>query len=617
MPIKTITTLFLLFIVATVSAAELTNEVYVVSAGDSLSKIAKNRYGDDKLWKQLAHHNGIENANYIQVAQQLLIPAKGKLLSQAVQQQREKSLLAEIQTLKERVELLESALAQANIGGTLMSEFIEENNGITEKSVSKYKYVKPKADEALVITGGDKAKVTIGAGMWIDPAIHEVREISLNTIAVDITREAQDALITLDFNLADVECVFYLRVKPTEENVLQAAQSLGEKTITPETLKELLEPKLDAALRAVAAQTEITELVQNRQEFADNVNETIGENLLDENGLMLENVGIIRVAQTPLDVYQEDDRFNTQGIRDIREITTQMAVETEKLVMDKDVNIKEIDVNAEKAKLAHEQDLAFKQAEQQRNIITFSYEQEAETSKFQYEMEQSVQEREYEMKQEVEKSRISQEQTIQLRDIEKNLAVEIAQIDMTKKVQEAEIQKNQAIETAQIAQTQAVMLRDIEKNLAVETAQIAQAQAVQERAIAKTMVVEKAKIAQEQAIQEADIQRQFALEKIRIDAEVELKRKVIEAEKEKMRLEEELATARAEHQRKLAEYITLTIFTLTNVRADAIINVVKKFLSEYAIITVSEEKNLLIIKDLGNCIKDAETIIKKLDTVEE
>ena len=617
MPIKTIIALFLFFAVATVSGAESTDEVYIVRKGDSVSKITKDRYGDEKLWRPLADYNGIENANYIQVEQQLLIPAKTELLSQTIQEQREKSLSAEIQTLQERIRVLERALAQAKIGGTSMSEFTEENNDITEKSVSKYKYVTPKADEALVRTGGDRAKVAIGSGMSFDPEIHEVREILLNTMDIEITREAQDALITLDFNLADVECVFYVRVEASEESVIQAAHSLGEKTITPETLKELLGPKLDAALRAVAARTEITELVQNRQEFADNINAAIGENLLAENGLVLEHVGIIRIRQTPLAVYDKEDRFNAQGIRDISEITTQMAVETEKLIMDKEVNIKQVDVNAEKAKLDLEMDLAFKQASQQREIVTYSYQQEAETTKFQYEMEQSVQEREYQMKQEVEKARIAQEQTIQLRDIEKNLAVETAQIDMTKKVQEAEIQKNLTVETTQIAQSQAVAERDIQKNLIVEAAQIAQSQAVMEREIEKVMAVEKAKIAQEQAIQEADIQRNLALEKARIDAEVELKRKEVEAEKEKVRLEEELAAAKAEHQQKLAEYTTFAIFTLTNVKANEIIDIVKKFLSEEAIVAVAEGKNLLIIKDVSDCIKDAETIIKKLDAMEE
>ena len=82
-------------------------------------------------------------------------------------------------------------------------------------------------------------------------------------------------------------------------------------------------------------------------------------------------------------------------------------------------------------------------------------------------------------------------------------------------------------------------------------------------------------------------------------------------------MEEELAAAKAVYQQKLAGYTTFSIFTLTNIKAGVIIDTVKKFLSEDAIIAVSKEKNLLIIKDVSDHIRDAETIIKKLDTLEE
>ena len=298
-----------------------------------------------------------------------------------------------------------------------------------------YVYKRPKADQALVRTGGKRAKVVIGEGIWYNPDIHEIKEISLNTMDLTVTREQQDALITFDFNRADIECVFYVRVQAEEESVLQAAQSLGDKSMTPETLTELLEPKLDGTLRAVAAQIEITDLVQKRQEFADGVQDAIGENLLEDNGLILENVGIITVNQTPVESLDPENQFDAQGVRTITAITTAMKVETEQLKIDQEVAIQKINVNAEKQKLELKQDLAYKQAEQQRNIITFSAEQEADTNKFQYEMDQGVQEREYEMKREVEKARIEQEQVIQQRAIEKNAAVQIMQIAQTRQIQ--------------------------------------------------------------------------------------------------------------------------------------------------------------------------------------
>jgi len=214
-----------------------------------------------------------------------------------------------------------------------------------------YRYRRPGTDEALVRTGGGKPKITIGSGMWVNNIIHEVREISLNTMSIEIIRKAQDALITFDFNLADVECVFYVRVEISEESVLQASKSLGEKTITPETLRKLLEPKLDATLRSVVAQTEITDLVQNRQAFADNINEAIGENLLEENGLTLENVGIIRVSRTPLEGYDENDKLHAMGIREITEVTQALRVEKEKLIMEADVAIKTKELEARSEQL--------------------------------------------------------------------------------------------------------------------------------------------------------------------------------------------------------------------------------------------------------------------------
>jgi nucleoid-associated protein YgaU len=49
---------------------------YVVKKGDSLSKIAKEMYGDAKLWKKIfeANKGTIKNANLIYPGQELTIP---------------------------------------------------------------------------------------------------------------------------------------------------------------------------------------------------------------------------------------------------------------------------------------------------------------------------------------------------------------------------------------------------------------------------------------------------------------------------------------------------------------------------------------------------------------
>ena len=117
------------------------------------------------------------------------------------------------------------------------------------------RYKKPKADISLVRTGGSGEKVSVTAGLWLNTIIHEVKEISLNTMVLEVLREGEDAFITHDYNRANVEAVFYLQVEPNEDDILRAAQALGDKSMTPETIRELIEPKLEGALRSVAAES--------------------------------------------------------------------------------------------------------------------------------------------------------------------------------------------------------------------------------------------------------------------------------------------------------------------------------------------------------------------------
>ena len=53
-------------------------ETYTVKSGDTLSKIAKKKYGNSSLWKLIheANKDRIKNPDLIQVGWELKIPAK-------------------------------------------------------------------------------------------------------------------------------------------------------------------------------------------------------------------------------------------------------------------------------------------------------------------------------------------------------------------------------------------------------------------------------------------------------------------------------------------------------------------------------------------------------------
>ena len=390
------------------------------------------------------------------------------------------------------------------------------------------RYRIPKADIALVRTGGAKEKIRITGGLWVNTIIHEIKEISLNTMRIEVIREGSEALITYDFNRGDVEVVFYLKVEPEETDILRAAQALGDKSMTPETVRELIEPKLEGALRSVAAESDIQDLLQKRQEFADKVQSVCGEDLGTQNGLTLETVSIIRVDQAPVETLDAENRFDAVGIREITEITAEQEREKERIVQEKEVAIVQIEVDARIQKLEAEQQQAWAESDQQKNIAIYAAEREAETLKFQFEMEQGVQEREYEMKQEVERARIGQEQVIQEREIEMNRDIEVARVQQEQIVAEREIEKNLIVETQQIEQSKVVQLADIEQHLVVQMQRIAQEQVIAVREIEKVLTVEKARIAQEEGVMLRDIERDLTVDTSRFSQEQQVQQREIE-----------------------------------------------------------------------------------------
>ena len=403
--------------------------------------------------------------------------------------------------------------------------------GIAAFIGSVIRYRKPKSDIALVRTGGAKEKIVITSGLWVNTIIHEVKEISLNTMRLEVLREQSDSLITVDFNRADVEVVFYLKVTPDDDDnidVLKAAQALGDKSMTPETIRELIEPMLDGALRSVAAASEIQDLLQKRQEFADDVKEACGSDLKLHNGLTLDTVSIVRVDQTPISTLDPTNRFDAVGIRAITEITADAEREKERIEQEKEVAIVKIHVEADLQKFEQEQDRAWGESDQQKNIAIYAADREADTIKFQYEMDQSIQEREYEMKLEVERARIAQEEGVQLREIGQELAVQTEKFATEQQVEQREIEKNVVVETAQIEQNKVVQLAEIQQHLTVQLEKISQEQEIAVREIEKELFVEKAKIAQEEGVQLRDVERELTVQVAKLAQEQQVQQREIE-----------------------------------------------------------------------------------------
>ncbi|MFX8051661.1 SPFH domain-containing protein, partial [Acinetobacter baumannii] len=80
-------------------------------------------------------------------------------------------------------------------------------------------------------------------GAIVLPVFHEVIPINMNTLKLEVSRASRDSLITKDRMRVDVVVAFFVRVKPTAEGVSTAAQTLGQRTLSPENLRALVDDK--------------------------------------------------------------------------------------------------------------------------------------------------------------------------------------------------------------------------------------------------------------------------------------------------------------------------------------------------------------------------------------
>ena len=155
-------------------------------------------------------------------------------------------------------------------------------------------YRRTGSNEALVRTGKGGRIVVIDGGIFEIPILHKILPISLETMKLHISRVGKEAFTTADGLRVDIEAEFYIRVEAREENILMASRTLGDRSLTPRTLKELEEGKLVGALRIVLAAWTWQDLDEKRQDFADAVQEVCMEGLMS-NGLTLESVSVTKL----------------------------------------------------------------------------------------------------------------------------------------------------------------------------------------------------------------------------------------------------------------------------------------------------------------------------------
>jgi uncharacterized membrane protein YqiK len=297
-------------------------------------------------------------------------------------------------------------------------------------------YHRASKERAFVRTGLGGQKVVKDGGAIVLPIFHEVIPVNMNTLKLEVMRNKVDSLIAKDRMRVDIVAAFFVRVIPSLEGIANAAQTLGQRTLHPDALKELVEDKFVDALRSTAATMTMQQLQDQRPEFVQGVQNAVSEDLT-KNGLELESVSLTSLDQTAKDFFNANNAFDAEGLTRLTQETENRRRQRNEIEQDTEVAVRQKNLDAEKQKLDiqrqeqllkldQEQQVKFRAAEQASLVAARQAEKEREAAQARIDAERQVKEAEIERDRLVKQKSIEAERTIQVQGVEREKAIEIA-----------------------------------------------------------------------------------------------------------------------------------------------------------------------------------------------
>ncbi|MFZ1598446.1 MAG: SPFH domain-containing protein [Anaerolineae bacterium] len=408
-------------------------------------------------------------------------------------------------------------------------------------------YVKTPANRSFVRTGGlsqkvnNPPKVVMNGGAWVFRAIHEITWVDLGTMAIDIERTENNALLTKDPQYADIKAIFYVKVNPTVEGIIDAARTIGSKQVDVNAVKQLVEAKLDGALRDVAASFTLMSLHQEREKFIQEVQNRLKTDL-EENGLVLESVSVLTLRAARQGSFGTDDVFGAQVARANAQVIQQALRERNDIERTAEIEIKQRDTDTARLRLNLDRELALASATQSREVRTSQAVEKAQAEL-----------REYEEIQKSEAARVAKERAVALMEIERDQQLAIQGERKQQEVMGAEVTRRQAIEMAE-QQRQIIVLTEQQKREGAEKDRLL-VSAAREEAAQAVVTVQATQTAQREArirVIEAEREAQKAVIEQKNRIELDALRKQREAEAQAKALKE-IAAAEAEAALKQAD----------------------------------------------------------------
>jgi len=411
--------------------------------------------------------------------------------------------------------------------------------------ISVWVYKRAPANMGFIRTGFMGTTVCLGRGALVLPVFHEVSWISLETLKLIVNRSDEQAVLTADKIRVDVVAELYTHVGRNEHDVLTASRSLGEKTFDADQIRNLLEAKVVGALRSYAATKTLTELHENREAFAQAIQDTVVESFR-ANGLDLEEVTIVTLEQAGKKFFDSSNIFDAEGLKIITEITSDAKRKVHDTEKKTTVAIRQKDLDTQLELLEIERKEAFAQASQDKDVANEQAMQLGEKQIFLLDRRKAVEEREITNEVEMERQRTERE---------------LAITEEAKKREQADVQRQLAIEQEQrdkeialIEKAREEELANIARNLSLEQAEKDRQIALIEKAKQEELAERKeAEIAMETEVLKAEEAARDARHQVEEEISIKMRQRSLQTTKEVLDIDRDEAVASANQEKAIAE----------------------------------------------------------------
>jgi len=289
-------------------------------------------------------------------------------------------------------------------------------------------------DLSFVRTGLGGERVVMGGGALVLPIVHDLTEVSMNTLRIEVRRAEQKSLITKNRMRIEVIVEFFVRVIPTPEAVAAAARTLGNRTLNPDSLKDLVQGRFVDAMGAVAARMTMEEIHEHRSEYIRGVRELVAETLT-ANGLELETASLTSLDQADMKLFNPSNAFDAEGLTRLTEEIETRKKKRNDIEQDTMIAIRKKNLESEKLALTIDKESEYARLEQDREVAMRRAQQKAQVALEKTDREREIEEAQIRSKEAVERARIAQEN-----------AVEAERIQRDQEIQRMEIQRKRSLD---------------------------------------------------------------------------------------------------------------------------------------------------------------------------